>query len=88
MMRLRAVGLFLLCGTAAMAENDQKAQLIDAMNENGCQMTTAQANVVMPKLGIDRPTAIRLSREMMAEGIATFADDEETLLLLPPACKS
>jgi hypothetical protein len=42
----------------------------------------------MPQLGIDRPTAIKLSREMMAEGIAAFADDEETLLLLPPACKS
>jgi len=72
------------CAMAA----DKKAALIDAMNENGCQMTTSQANKQVPALGIDRPTAIALSREMMAEGIATFADDEETLLLLPPACKS
>jgi hypothetical protein len=38
-------------------------------------------------MGLDRAQSIKLSREMMAEGIVTFADDEETLLLLPPACK-
>ncbi|WP_299687201.1 hypothetical protein [uncultured Tateyamaria sp.] len=72
----------------AVHADDAKAALIEAMQKNGCMMTTAQANKQMPELGIDRPTAIRLSREMMAEGIATFASDEETLLLLPPACKS
>ncbi|MEQ6248352.1 hypothetical protein ABMC89_05630 [Sulfitobacter sp. HNIBRBA3233] len=71
-----------------MADEDKKAALIEAMNKNGCQMTTEQADVQMPQLGIDRATAITLSREMMAEGIATFAADEETLLLLPPACTS
>ncbi|MFL4470832.1 hypothetical protein ACERZ8_13415 [Tateyamaria armeniaca] len=74
-------------GTPSYADT-QKDALIAAMQANGCMMTTAQANVQMPQLGIDRPTAIRLSREMMAEGIAAFASDEETLLLLPPACKS
>ena len=72
-------------GTTAFADT-QKEALIKAMQANGCMMTTAQANVQMPQLGIDRPTAVRLSREMMAEGIAGFASDEETLLLLPPAC--
>ena len=77
---------FFLCSTAQA--DTQKDALIQAMQSNGCMMTTAQANEQMPQLGIDRPTAIRLSREMMAEGIAAFASDEETLLLLPPACKS
>lgn len=86
MIRLAAL---VFCVTASgAAASDKKAALIDAMNANGCQMTTAQANVQMPKLKIDRQTAIALSREMMAEGIAKFAADEETLLLLPPACKS
>ncbi|MEO9573927.1 MAG: hypothetical protein ABJ263_14515 [Tateyamaria sp.] len=80
------VGFFCIC-SAAHADA-QKDALIEAMQANGCMMTTAQANVQMPQLGIDQPTAIRLSREMMAEGIAAFAADEETLLLLPPACKS
>ncbi|MEN0042038.1 MAG: hypothetical protein AAF764_12005 [Pseudomonadota bacterium] len=80
-----ALGI-MLTGTTALADT-QKAALIAAMQANGCMMTTAQANAQMPKLGIDRATAIRLSRQMMAEGIATFASDEETLLLLPPACK-
>ncbi|MEL7165700.1 MAG: hypothetical protein AAFY52_00195 [Pseudomonadota bacterium] len=83
-----------ICATAAtlaislpaFAQTPKEA-LIRAMQDNGCMMTTAQANVQMPALGIDRPAAIRLSRELMAEGIATFAADEETLLLLPPACK-
>ncbi|MEM6760523.1 MAG: hypothetical protein AAF601_13690 [Pseudomonadota bacterium] len=78
--------LALSFGGAAHAD-PQKDALIKAMQQNGCMMTTAQANVQMPALGIDRPTAIRLSREMMAEGIVTFASDQETLLLLPPACK-
>ena len=72
-------------GTTAFADT-QKEALIKAMQANGCMMTTAQATVQMPQLGIDRPTAVRLSREMIAEGIAGFASDEETLLLLPPAC--
>lgn len=66
----------------------KKAALIEAMNKNGCMMTTAQGNVQMPQMGITRPEAIKLSREMMVEGIAQFAADEETLLLLPPACKT
>ena len=77
---------FFLCSTAQA--DTQKDALIQAMQSNGCMMTTAQANVQLPQLGIDRPTAISLSREMMAEGIVAFAADEETLLLLPPACKS
>jgi hypothetical protein len=80
---------FLLMMSATMASAaDKKAALIEAMNANGCMMTTAQANEQMPALEIDRATAIALSREMMADGIAKFAEDEETLLLLPPACKS
>tara|TARA_R110000787_G_scaffold157008_9_gene270951 strand:- start:1611 stop:1868 length:258 start_codon:yes stop_codon:yes gene_type:complete len=85
-MRMAAVAMCFF-GTMAAA-SDQKTALIEQMNRNGCKMTTEQANVQMPELGIDRPTAIKLSREMMAEGIATFAADEETLLLLPPACTS
>ncbi len=85
--RLALACALVMLASTAMAD-DQKSALIKAMNANGCMMTTAQANVQMPQLGIDRPTAIRLSREMMAEGIATFASDEETLLLLPPACTS
>ncbi|WP_415920893.1 hypothetical protein [Tateyamaria sp. SN6-1] len=86
--RLFAASLLVACAPLTAQADDAKAALIKAMQANGCMITTAQANVQMPQLGIDRPTAIRLSREMMAEGIATFAADEETLLLLPPACKS
>lgn len=85
-MRLAAL-LLMLSATVAVA-SDKRAAMIDAMNGNGCTMTSAQADVQMPALGIDRATAIALSREMMAAGIAKFADDEETLLLLHPACKS
>tara|TARA_R100001369_G_C3300381_1_gene165592 strand:- start:564 stop:827 length:264 start_codon:yes stop_codon:yes gene_type:complete len=84
---LLALGALMLSGAGASAQ-DLKADLIKAMNTNGCKMTTEQANAQLSELGIDRPTAIKLSREMMAEGIATFAADEETLLLLPPACTS
>ncbi|MEP1198545.1 hypothetical protein [Tateyamaria sp.] len=83
-----AMALMFFCVCSAAQADAQKDALIQAMQANGCMMTTAQANVQMPQLGIDQPTAIRLSREMMAEGIAAFAADEETLLLLPPACKS
>lgn len=78
----------LAMATGAVADMaSKKAALIEAMNENCCMMTTAQSNIQMPKLGITRPEAIKLSREMMAEDIAQLAADEETLLLLPPARK-
>ena len=81
------LGVFAVASVAVADMASKKAALIEAMNENGCMMTTAQGNIQMPELGISRPEAIKLSREMMAEGIAKFATDEETLLLLPPACK-
>jgi len=84
---LLAASVLALTGAAGAADlSAKKAMLIKAMNGNGCMMTTAQGNVQMPQMGISRPEAIAISRQMMAEGIATFAADEETLLLLPPAC--
>ncbi|WP_299023796.1 hypothetical protein [uncultured Sulfitobacter sp.] len=85
---IRLAALVVLMSAPMALASDKKAALIEAMNANGCMMTSAQAEVQMPALEIDRATAIALSREMMAEGIAKFAADEETLLLLPPACKS
>lgn len=85
---MRFAAFLLMMSTTMASAADKKAALIEAMNANGCMMTTAQANEQMPALEIDRATAIALSREMMADGIAKFAEDEETLLLLPPACKS
>ncbi|MEO0766679.1 MAG: hypothetical protein AAFS01_12630 [Pseudomonadota bacterium] len=87
MTRMTLTAVFVCLCPVAQADALKDA-LIAAMQSNGCMMTTAQANVQLPQLGIDRPTAISLSREMMAEGIVAFAADEETLLLLPPACKS
>lgn len=86
---MRALVLTLaLIATPVFAEDlsAKKAALIEQMNANGCMMTTPQGNEQMPKMGITRPQAIAISRQMMAEGIATFASDQETLLLLPPAC--
>lgn len=80
-------GVVAFLATAAVAADEKKAALIETMQQSGCEMTTAQAGIQMPDLGIDRATAIKFSREMMAEGIVAFADDEETLLLLPLACK-
>lgn len=80
-------GAVAVANIAFASTADKKAALIATLNENGCKMTTAQSNVQIPKLGISRTEAIKLSREMMAEGIAKFAADQETLLLLPPACK-
>jgi len=77
------VGAFIpVMGQATPAQD----ALIAAMNESDCTLTTAEANEVMPRLGISRPEAIALSRQMMRDGVVTFADDEETLVLLPPAC--
>lgn len=87
MMRFALIGVLVCAGSGAVAFDAQKSELIEAMQANGCKMTSAQASVQMPKMGLDRAQSIKLSREMMAEGIVTFADDEETLLLLPPACK-
>lgn len=77
--------LGLLAPVAGHATPAQDA-LIAAMNESDCNLTTAEANEVMPRLGISRPEAIALSRKLMQDGVVTFADDEETLVLLPPAC--
>ncbi|MGR3503769.1 hypothetical protein [Pseudaestuariivita sp.] len=84
---IRTAALLALMPFAATAQTaDQKAALIAAMNASDCTLTTAEASQVLPRLGITRPAAIALSRQMMTEGIATFASDEETLVLLPPAC--
>ncbi len=76
----------LIAAPAAAQTPAQKDALIAAMNDSDCTLTTAEAGAVMPQLGISRAAAIALSRQMMAEGIATFGSDEETLVLLPPAC--
>ena len=53
-----ALFLLMMSGTMALA-SDEKLALIDAMNDNGCMMTSAQADVQMPALGIDRAMAKR-----------------------------
>ncbi len=73
------LSVFLIAPVAVADMSSKKTALIAAMNDKGCMMTTAQGNVQMPELGVSRPEAIKLSREMMAEGIAKFATDEETL---------
>ena len=75
-------------GVAANSLEEKQAALIAEMNKYDCQMTTPQANISMPELGITRPEAIALGAVMRGEGIAKVADDEETLILLPPACKN
>ena len=75
-------------GVAANELETKKAALIAEMNKYDCQMTTPQADISMPQLGITRPEAVALANIMQGEGIAKFGSDEETLVLLPPACKS
>ena len=75
-------------GAAANELEAKKAALIAEMNKYDCQMTTPQADISMPQLGITRPEAIAIAALMRGEGIAKFGDDEETLILLPPACKT
>ena len=91
-MRGTVVFLAVICvagGAEAQSSlEDKKAALIEEMNRYDCQMTTPQADISMPQLGITRSEAIALGALMRGEGIAKFASDEETLLLLPPACKN
>lgn len=71
---------------AAVHADAARDALIAAMNDSDCTLTTAEASEVLPALGISRPQAIALSRQLFQDGLAKFADDEETLVLLPPAC--
>ncbi len=72
----------------AHAAHKKRPELIEAMKSNGCEMTPAFASEILPVLGIDAETALEFFGKMIDEGIAAFADDDETLLLLPPACKT
>ena len=73
--------------TAHTAHN-KRPKVEAAMQENGCRMTPELADKVLKTLEIGPQTAIKMFGEMIEEGIAAFADDDETLLLLPPACKA
>ena len=75
-------------GAAANELEAKKAALIAEMNKYNRQMSTPQADISMPQLGITRPEAIAIAAVMRGEGIPKFGDDEETLILLPPACKN
>ncbi len=66
----------------------KKAVLIAEMNKLDCKMTTPEADVAMPRLGITRPEAIAIANEWLSAGHAKFGSDEETLIILPPLCKN
>ena len=75
--------------SAAMAQGleAKKAALLDEMNKLDCKMTTPEADITMPRLGITRPEAIAIANEWLFAGQAKFGSDEETLIILPPLCK-
>ena len=66
----------------------KKEALIAVMNETDCKMTTPEADVKMPELGITRPEAVAIANELLAAGQAKFGEDEETLVILPPICET
>lgn len=80
---------FSVAGQAsAHAAHGKRHDLIKAMNENGCALTPDLAKTVLPELKLDTEAAMTMIGNMIAEGIAAFASDDKTLLLLQPECKA
>ncbi|KIN61411.1 hypothetical protein Z945_2403 [Sulfitobacter noctilucae] len=73
---------------AAHAAHGHQHALVEIMQNNDCQMTNAIAGRELPKHKISPDAARMALADMIAEGVVAFADDDKTLMLLPPACKA
>ena len=82
----------ILCVTQAHAHahaaHAQQHDVIKVMQENGCKMSPQLTQATLANLKIETDDAVTMIGNLIAEGIVVFANDDKTLLLLPPEWKA
>jgi hypothetical protein len=90
--------LLAFCVTPAFAEDEAEYDIDDVTDEqydafisavaaNGCEMTEAEAEVILPAVGIDEETSGLIAMDLIEENHASLSDDEETFFLFIEECE-
>lgn len=82
--------LALMAAGPALAQEfteDQRAIFIDAIAANDCSMTEAEAEVLLPAVGIDRDLSGAIATHLLDRGEATLSEDNQTFTLAPELCQ-
>jgi hypothetical protein len=67
--------------------DDIRAVLIEAVTANDCRMTSSEADVALPKLGLEEDSTADMVMLMVEFGEALVDDGGQTLVLLTEGCK-
>lgn len=85
--RLAGIALAAILALPAQAiEPDRAAQFIDALRGNGCAMTDAEADTLLPPLDFVPSETIEIVEVLMAAGLVQLSADFNTLTLSDALC--
>lgn len=71
----------------ALAQTPERAMiLVDAVRANDCAMTEAEANAVLPTLGLSMPEAQGFIDLLFRAGLAEYSEERQALILPEPFC--
>ena len=87
--KLTAFVAFVLAAFPALAQDfteAQKATFIDAIAANDCSMTEAEAEVLLPAVGIDRDLSGEIAGHLLDRDLAVLSEDYQTFTLSPELC--
>ena len=84
------LALLALSATPAFAEGGptdaQYDAFVTAITANDCEMTEAEAEMLLPAIGLDQDTSGMIATELIDEDLAELSEDGETFYLLTEDC--
>jgi len=82
--------LLALSASPALAEDEatdaQYDAFVTAVTANDCEMTEAEAEILLPSVGLDQDTSGLIAAELIDEDLAELSEDGETFYLLTEDC--
>lgn len=90
MRKLTLVLVLALAATPGVAQEfteAQKVAFIEAIAANDCSMTEAEAEVLLPAVGIDRDLSGEIAGHLLDRDLAVLSEDYQTFTLAPELCQ-
>jgi hypothetical protein len=86
----KTLALLALSAAPAFAEDEptdaQYDAFVTAITANDCEMTEAEAEMLLPSVGLDQDTSGMIAEELIDEDLAELSEDGETFYLLTEEC--
>ena len=87
----KTLALLALSAAPAFAEVEptdaQYDAFVTAITANDCEMTEAEAAILLPSIGLDQDTSGMIAEELIDEDLAELSDDGQTFYLLTEDCE-